>query len=99
MVVLYHSSPMNLENFIQDPILKASDHVQTINGVSDAYIFASNDKQMSLTYTVPKGVRLMNMTLENGSQIMLVDSEKEIGDPTLDGGIFTFQSRACGQLI
>lgn len=96
----YHSSDRPLEAFQADPFLRPSAQRQPINGREDAYIFASDDELHSLTYTVTKGVRLMNGHVdETGAQFLVLDREAVIGDPALQGGIFTIKSDAFEQAV
>ncbi len=96
MVQLYHSSPYALLGDVLEP---RTAH-REINGIKQPLVFASDNKQESLTYTVPKGVREMNMAVpETGAQILFLAPETAIGEPELQGGIHSFESDAFSQAI
>lgn len=95
MTKLYHASPNPITGNVLEP--RSS---RTINGKHGSYLFAADDKAFALTYTVTKGIRLFNATIdETGSQILIVDAEELIGDPTLKGVIYSFDSDNFEQAI
>lgn len=95
MVRLYHSSPYPLQSGTLEP---RTAH-REINGVKQPLVFASDNMQESLTYTVPKGVRQMNIVTETGAQVLFLDRETVIGEPDLHGGIYSFDSADFSQVI
>ena len=96
MVQLYHSSPYPLPSDVLEPLTAHRE----INGVMQPLVFASDSRQESLTYTVPKGVRDMNMAVPGtGAQILFLSPETEIGEPELQGGIYSFESDGFAQAI
>lgn len=96
MVQLYHSSPSPLPSDVLEP---RTAH-REINGVKQPLVFASDSMMESLTYTVPKGVRDMNVVVpDTGAQILFLSPESEIGEPELQGGIYSFESDNFAQAI
>ncbi|WP_435641981.1 hypothetical protein [Micavibrio aeruginosavorus] len=100
---LYHSSPVTLEAAELTPrtrnirlaeredgtaIARFTDYADT----NPPFVYATDNPSLSLTYAVPKGVRLGNMHGLGGAEILFLDQESKIGDPTLEGGIYSFDS-------
>ncbi len=95
MVKLFHASPVPLSTDILEPRTSMK-----VNGKEGAYLFAASDKQHALTYTITKGIRLMNAHVdETGRQILVIDAEKKIGDPVLNGEIYNFESDNFEQAV
>jgi len=64
------------------------------------YLYASDSKELSLTYAVTKGVRLGNMSGgKAGIEILFVEREGIIGDPELEGRLYSFDSDRFTQVI
>lgn len=100
---LYHSNPYPLVGDTLNPTTKNISLVVDAEGNGRAvfkeydesgapYIFATDNKQLSMTYTVPKGVRIGNIHGYRGTEILFLDKEGVIGDPELKGGMYSFES-------
>ena len=99
----YHSTPVPLTGVSLNPttrnIVPATDGLGKDIALfteyadqNDPYLFATDNLQLSLTYAVPKGVRLANLHGYGGTEILLLDQESRIGDPDLEGGVYSFES-------
>ncbi len=96
MVKLYHATPTPFQGTTLEP--RTSHRI--INGKQGPFAFAASDEGHALTYTVPKGVRLMNAHIaQTGAQILVIDRESDIEDPDLTGGIYEFESNDFEQAI
>ena len=106
---LYHASPVPIEGGVLNPTTKNIQLAQTAEGAQIAtfteyndqntpYIFATDNPQLSMTYTVPKGLRLGNMHGCGGAEILFMDQESLIGDPDLQGGIYSLESESFRQI-
>lgn len=99
----YHASPAPVEGDALNPgtrniaVVRQADDtcVAQFTEYDDKnapYLFATDNPQLSMTYTVPKGVRLGNMHGHGGAEILFLDQETVIGDPDLKGGMYSFES-------
>ena len=108
MVKLYHSTPYPAEDFrVINPGTRNVEINETPDGPvvhavpydenNTPYVYAADNAQLSITYAVHKGVRIGNLSL-SGGEILFVDKESIIGDPKLEGGLFSFESDRFMQL-
>jgi hypothetical protein len=106
---LYHASPVPIEGGTLTPATKNIQLAQTADGTEIAkfteyddknipYVFATDNPQLSMTYTVPKGLRLGNMHGRGGAEILFMDQESLIGDPDLQGGMYSLVSENFKQI-
>ena len=109
MTKLYHASPYPVVEDILRPATRNIEFAQSAGGKEIAaftdygdtntpYLFAADNLQLSMTYTIPKGTRLGNMHGHGGSEILFLDQESLIGDPDLKGGVYNFESESFRQI-
>lgn len=100
---LYHSSPVALDVVELTPrtrnirLSEGNDgtpvaHFTEYADTNPPFVYATDNQSLSLTYAIPKGVRLGNMHGHGGAEIVFLDRESKIGDPDLRGGIYSFHS-------
>jgi hypothetical protein len=98
---LYHTSPVALEAAELTPRTRNIRLTEGEDGTAIArftdyadanppFVYATDNQSLSLTYAVPKGIRLGNMHGLGGAEILFLDQEAKIGDPTLEGGSIAF---------
>lgn len=102
MKKFYHASPLPVEGEHLMPGTRNIEIMQADSGKTAAvveyndqnapYLYATDNPQLSMTYTVPKGVRMGNMHGHGGTEVLFLGPEEAIGDPDLRGGMYSFES-------